>query len=212
MTSGLVDWALTTFGPYGVLGLIVLAVTEAVISPIPPDALLPILAKGQPMGYALYLGVVTTLASVAGAAIGYWVGDRFSPWVHRKFAGPRLARVEGWYREYGEWVVLLAGFTPLPFKIFTVSSGLLGLRFWPFMLASLIGRGARFVPEALLAARYGDQVLAWIDAYEIPLLIGAIVVLAGLWMYTRHRSGQTEAPAGPAPGTDTGTEPDVEDP
>lgn len=144
------------------------------------------------------LGVVTTLASVAGGAVGYWIGDRFSPWVHRKFAGPRLARVEAWYREYGEWVVLLAGFTPLPFKLFTVSSGLLGLRFWPFIVASLVGRGARFIPEALLAARYGDQVVAWIDRYELPVLAVTLLVLAGLWWYSQRRSnGETEQEDGP---------------
>lgn len=208
MTAGLVEWAQATLGPYGVLGLIVLAVTEAIISPIPPDALLPILAKGQPLGYALYLGVVTTVASVAGGAVGYWIGDRFSPWVHRKFSGPRLARVEAWYRDYGEWVVLLAGFTPLPFKIFTLTSGLLGLRFWPFMLAATIGRGARFVPEALLAARYGDQVLAWIDRYELPMLVAAVALLAGLWWYTRWRSNRADVP-GEEPPT---PEPDAEGP
>lgn len=192
MISGLAEWTQAVFGPYGVLGLIVVAVTEAIFSPLPPDALLPVLATGQSMSYALFLGVVTTVASVAGAAIGYWVGDRFSPWVHERYGGPKLERVEGWYQEYGEWVVLVAGFSPLPFKVFTLSSGLLRLRFWPFMAAALVGRGLRFIPEALLAARYGEAVLEWTDQYEIWLLIPTVLILVGLWLYSRHR-GQVEA-------------------
>lgn len=207
IVGGFVEWAQATLGPYGVVGLIVLAVTEAIISPVPPDALLPILAKGQPLGYALWLGVITTVASVAGGAVGYWIGDRFSPWVHRKFAGPNLARVETWYRDYGEWVVLLAGFTPLPFKIFTVTSGLLGLRFWPFMLAATIGRGARFVPEALLAARYGDAVIAWTDRYQWWILAGTVLALGLLWWYSRWRSSEGTG-AGPGEAATTEPEPD----
>lgn len=198
--SGLVEWAQATFGPYGVMGLIVLAVTEAIFSPVPPDVLLPVLAKGETWSYALYLGVVTTVASVAGGAVGYWVGDRFAPWVKRRYGGPRMRRVEAWYQKYGEWVVLVAGFTPLPFKIFTLTSGFLGLRFWPFILASLAGRGLRFIPEALLAAWYGDQVLAWLDQYELPALIAGGLLVVGLWLYTRHRGrARSQPPAGANP-------------
>lgn len=191
MISGLVEWAQATFGPYGVMGLVAIAFTEAIFSPVPPDVLLPVLAQGQTASYALYLGVVTTVASVVGGAVGYWIGDRFSPWVKRRYGGPKMQRLEAWYQEYGEWVVLLAGFTPLPFKLFTLTSGFLNLRFWPFMLAAVVGRGLRFVPEALLAARYGDEVLAWLDVYEVPALLAALAVLLGLWWYTRNRSPPT---------------------
>ncbi len=199
MISGLVEWAQATFGPYGELGLIVIAVTEAIFSPIPPDILLPVLARGEPWTYALYLGVITTVASVAGGAVGYWIGDRFSPWVKKRYGGERMQRVESWYQEYGEWVVLLAGFSPLPFKIFTLTSGFLGLRFLPFLLAAVVGRGLRFVPEALLAARYGDQVLAWTDRYELPMLAATLLILGALWWYSRHRNRSREdGPAEPS--------------
>lgn len=197
MISGLVDWAQATFGPYGVAGLIVLAVTEAIFSPIPPDVLLPVLAYQQSLPYALFLGVVTTLASAAGGAVGYWVGDRFSPWVHRRYGGPRMQRVAGWYQQYGEWVVLVAAASPLPFKVFTLTSGLLGLRFWPFLAAAVVGRGMRFIPEALLAARYGEEVLAWTDRYEGWVALAAVGVLVGLYIYSRYRADPTEADAAP---------------
>lgn len=194
LTQGLVEWARATLGPYGVLGLVVLAFTEAIISPVPPDALLPLLAIGTSVPYAVYLGLVTTLASVVGAAVGYWIGDQFSDWVHRRFASEHLAKAEAWYRQYGEWVVLVAAVSPIPFKVFTVTSGLLGLRFWPFMLAATVGRGARFVPEAVLASLYGEQVIAWIDAYELPLLLVAVIALGGLYLYSRLRSADEPSP------------------
>lgn len=183
--TGLVEWAQATFGPYGVLGLIVLAVTEAIVSPIPPDILLPVLALDQPWTYALYLGVITTVASVAGGAVGYWLGKEFSPWVHRRFAGPKLAKVEGWYDEHGEWIVLLAAFTPLPFKIFTVTSGLLRLRFWPFMAAAVVGRGLRFIPEALLSAYIGQEAIAWLERSGY-LVLGLTALAAVAWYLWRH--------------------------
>lgn len=202
--GGLVEWAQATFGPYGIIGLILLAFTEAIISPIPPDVLLPILAKGRSLTYAAWLGAITTVASVAGAAVGYWIGKTFSPWVHRKFSGPRLARVENWYTQYGEWIVVVAAVSPIPFKVFTVASGLLGLRFWPFMLAALVGRGLRFIPEALLAARYGDQVIAWIDRYQLEVGVVTLVGLVLFYLWTRHREAtdpeEPEAAPNPEPG------------
>lgn len=187
------DWAEAVFGPWGVLGLVVLAVTEAVVSPIPPDVLLPLLAIDEPWHTALLLGLLTTVASVAGGAIGYWVGDRFSPWVHRRWGGPRMVRVEGWYRTYGVWAVAVAAFTPIPFKLFTVTSGVLRLRFWPFVGASLVGRGLRFVPEAVLMSLYGRQAIAWLDAGGLIVLLITVVVVAALWAW--HRSSRPRAEA-----------------
>lgn len=197
LTETTVELVQRFFAGYEVLGLVVVAVTEAVFSPFPPDALLVVLATGRSLPYATFLGAVTTAASVAGGAVGYWIGDRFSDWAHRKFAGEHLARAEAWYQQYGEWVVGVAAFTPIPFKVFTVASGLLGLRFWPFMLAATVGRGVRFVPEAILASFYGERIVDWIDAYEIPLLVAALLALAGLYAYSR-----TRGEAGPAGGAE----------
>lgn len=146
------------------------------------------MAEAEPWHIAVLLGLVTTVASVAGGAVGYWVGVRFSPWVHRKFSGPRLEKAEAWYERYGEWIVVLAAFTPLPFKVFTVTSGLLGLRFWPFLAAAFIGRALRFVPEAVLASLYGEAVIAWLDRGGLIVLVVSLVVLAVL--YYTHRGAR----------------------
>lgn len=195
LVSGLVAWAKATFGPYGVWGLIVLALTEAIFSPIPPDVLLPVLAvpaegADPAYAYALYLGLITTVASVVGAAIGYWIGKRFSPWVHRKFEGERLRKVEAWYTEHGEWIVAIAAFTPIPFKVFTLSSGLFRMRFWPFVLAAFVGRGLRFVPEALLSARFGTQAIDWLDRGGLIVLVVLGLGLAGYYAWWSMRGEQ----------------------
>lgn len=201
LVGGLVAWAKATLGPYGIWGLILLAVTEAVVSPIPPDVLLPVLAlpaEGQApaYGYALWLGLVTTVASVVGGAIGYWIGSEFSPWVHRRFGGERLAKVERWYLSYGEWIVAVAALTPIPFKVFTVASGLLGMRFWPFIAAAFVGRALRFVPEALLAARYGNQAIAWLDRGGLVLLVVLGLAVALWYGYRTWRSPEPTDPDG----------------
>lgn len=189
LTETTVEWIQSVLPPgFEVAGLVLLAFTEATFSPIPPDPLLVVVAERATVPRAVFLGLVTTIASVAGAAVGYWIGDQFSDWVHRKFAGENLDRAEAWYQQYGEWVVLVAAFSPIPFKVFTVTSGLLGLRFWPFILAATVGRGIRYVPLAVLASLYGEQVLAWIDTYEIPLLVAGLLALAGLYAYSRYRS------------------------
>ena len=185
LTETTVEWIQQAFAGFEVLGLVLVSFTEAIVSPIPPDPLLAVLAEPASLPWAVTLGVVTTLASVAGGALGYGIGDRFSGWVHERFSGPKMDKAEHWYQEYGEWVVGLAALSPIPFKVFTVTSGLLQLRFWPFAVAATIGRGMRFLAVAILATFYGDAVIAWVDTYEIPLAILGLVVLAGLYWFTR---------------------------
>lgn len=207
VTEALVEWAQAVFGPYGALGLFALAFTEATFSPIPPDPLLAVLAEPVSVPRAVYLALVTTIASVAGAAVGYWIGDRFSEWAHRRFAGPRMDRVEEWYQEHGEWVVAGAALTPIPFKVFTITSGLLQLRFWPFVLASTAGRGLRYIPVAILATFYGEQVIAWVDTYEIPLLVASLVALVLFYVYTRDTASQAGGGEGSASEEEARPEP-----
>jgi len=202
LTETTVEWVQSVFAGYEVVGLVLVSFTEAILSPIPPDPLLAVLAEPASLPWAVTLGLVTTIASVAGGAVGYLVGDRFSEWAHERFAGPKMDRVEGWYQEHGEWVVGVAALSPIPFKIFTVTSGLLNLRFWPFAAAATVGRGVRFLAVAILATFYGDRVIAWVDAYEIPLAIAAVLALIAVYWFTRE-----DTTAGPE-----GTSRDLEEP
>jgi undecaprenyl-diphosphatase len=199
LTETAVEWVQAVFAGYEVLGLVLVAFTESVVSPVPPDPLLAVLAEPVTIPRALVLAGATTLASVAGGTLAYWIGDRFSEWAHRRFADPRLDRVERWYQEHGEWVVAVAAVTPVPFKVFTIASGLLQLRFWPFAIAATVGRGARFALVAVLATFYGEQVVAWVDTYEIPLAILGLVLLAAIYVWTRYRETSSSDPSAEAP-------------
>ena len=136
------------------LGLLTAA--EAIFFPIPPDPLLIALALRNP-STALLLAGLTTVASVAGGVVGHWLGLRFGrPLLHR-FPGRQVDRVEALFRRDGFWAVAIAAFTPLPFKLFTISAGIFGIPRTPFVLASIAGRGLRFFIIGGLIFLWGDR-------------------------------------------------------
>ncbi len=121
---------------------------ESVFWPIPPDVMLAPMSLSAP-ARAWRLALLTTLCSVAGAIVGYWLGYlMFDPWVlpmiKQLHYEAHLATTQAWFARYGIWVVLIAAFTPIPYKVFTVTAGLLQMAFLPFVLISLFGRGLRF--------------------------------------------------------------------
>ena len=138
----LVDWADSPAGP---VMLAVLTAAEAITFPLPPDPLLIALALRHPES-ALLLAGLTTAASVAGGVVGHWLGLRFGRPLLRHLPSRHVERVEALFQRHGFWAVVLAGLTPLPYKVFTISAGVFGIGIprLPFVLASIVGRGARF--------------------------------------------------------------------
>ena len=138
-----------------------LTVAESSFFPIPPDVMLIPMSVARPKR-ALWLALLTTVCSVVGGVIGYLIGyfafEAVRPMIEAAGYGEHLVRAELWYAEWGVWVVFLAGFSPIPYKIFTVTSGALALALGPFVLASFVGRGARFFLVAWLAGRFGPVV------------------------------------------------------
>lgn len=130
-----------------------LSAAEAVFFPIPPDVML------IPMGLAdnqrvWRFALLCTVASVAGACIGYALGflggEALQEWLNNSRWSGAFAQIQSEFLQHGVWIMLLAGFTPLPYKIFTLSAGLLGLAFPLFIMTSLIGRASRFMLVAAL--------------------------------------------------------------
>jgi len=138
-----------------------LTVAESSFFPIPPDVMLIPMSVARPRR-ALWLALLTTVCSVVGGVIGYLIGyfafEAVRPMIEAAGYEGHLLRAELWYSEWGVWVVFLAGFSPIPYKIFTVTSGALALALGPFVLASFVGRGARFFLVAWLAGRFGPVV------------------------------------------------------
>ena len=170
------------------LGL--LSFAEASFFPIPPDVLLIPLCLGKmkkAFRFAFICSIASVLGGVAGYAIGAFAWDELSGLFFQYIPGftpEKFDQLKSWYEEWGWPLVFIAGFSPIPYKIFTVASGVLGMALWPFILASAISRSARFFLVAFLLAKFGEPMKEKIDKHFNllallfgVLLIGGIVVL-----------------------------------
>ncbi len=147
--------------------LAAISFAEASFFPIPPDVLLIPMALARPER-AWRLALTCTVASVAGGALGYYIGyalfDQLAqPLLHAYHYDAAFARFQQTYAEYGLWVILVKGLTPIPYKIVTIASGAANFNFGLFMLASLITRGARFFLVATLLHFFGEPVRIFIE-------------------------------------------------
>ncbi len=188
----LADWTLD-FADSGaaVVALVLVSLSESVFFPVPPDPLLIAIGIRQPEA-AIWLAALCTVASVAGAVIGRWLGIRFGrPLLHR-FASPdKVDAAERMYRKYGAWAVIASAITPIPFKVFTVLSGVMGMELKGFVLAALVGRGLRFMTVGVLIALYGESVEELIrERFEyvtIGVLAAGVALVAVLLAARRFR-------------------------
>ena len=154
---------------------------ESVFFPIPPDVMLAPMSLGQP-SKAWRFALITTLTSILGGIAGYWLGwfafdSLIAPWVESMGYQDKLDTAIHWFGEYGVWVVFIAGFSPIPYKIFTVSAGFLHMAFLPFLLASAVGRGMRFFLVAGLM-RWGGPAMESKLREWVEVLGWAVVILA----------------------------------
>jgi len=123
--------------------LAIVSFAESSFFPVPPDVMLAPMVLGN-RKRAWRLAGLTTIASVAGGILGYFLGG-FGEWLVTIYgAQATLALAQQWFADYGIWIILVAGFTPVPYKIFTISAGMMGMSLVAFIFASIIGRGARF--------------------------------------------------------------------
>jgi membrane protein YqaA with SNARE-associated domain len=165
--------------PWAVAILAIDSFTESIINPIPPDPLLIAIAIGNPRN-ALWLAALVTATSVLGALIGHWLGLHFGrPIVLRFFSEVKIAKVEQMFQKYGAWAVLLAAFTPIPYKVFTVTAGVMEMERRPFIIASIIGRGARFFILGILIFAFGEAIQGFIETqFEVLTVVSSIVLIA----------------------------------
>ena len=178
------DWA--------ALALAVLSFCESIFFPVPPDPLLIGIGILQPEN-ALWLAAVVTVSSVAGALVGHWLGKRLGrPLLNRIASENKVLAVERMFHRHGAPAILIAAFTPLPYKVFAISAGVLDMDRRMFVVTSLIGRGARFFLLGGLIFFYGDSVQDFIqrnfDLLTIAsgVAVAVIAVLAALYMHQRR--------------------------
>jgi membrane protein YqaA with SNARE-associated domain len=166
----LYDWVLHWADtPYGTPALFILAFSESSFFPVPPDILLIGLALAIPKKSFKY-AAICTIGSVLGGMLGYLIGLKFIETVGMKvmtFYGliEKYEYIQDLYIRYDAWVVGIAGFTPVPYKVFTIAAGAFKIDFPVFILASLAGRAGRFFLVAALIYRFGPSIKDFIDKY-----------------------------------------------
>lgn len=160
---------------YGPLGLLLVGFTEAWFFPVPPDVVLIALALNAPR-LAFWYALAATAASVLGGVFGYFLGSRAGrPILDRFVPAKTVDQMDRLFARYGGWAVAIAGFTPIPYKVFTVGSGVFRIDMVVFVLASILGRGARFFIEAIVIFSFGQGAGAFLSRYLELTTIGAAV-------------------------------------
>ena len=167
--------------------LFLLSVAESSFFPLPPDVMLLPMCLAQP-NRVWRLAGITTIGSVLGGVIGYAIGAYAFGFIEPVFADSgymdSYLHAVRWFEEWGFWAIFVAGFSPIPYKVFTIAGGAMGMALLPFVVASFIGRGARFYLLALLIRVFGHTAdslvrkhmdrIGWIMVGMI--LIGIIVL------------------------------------
>ena len=164
-----------------------LSFAESSFFPIPPDVMLAPMSLANTQRAWRY-ALITTLFSVLGGAAGYLIGmfafDLIQPWLQSAGYLDKYQLAVDWFNEWGIWVVFIAGFSPIPYKVFTIAAGVIAMAFLPFIIASLIGRGARFFIVAGLMVWGGEKMDAamrqYVDRIGWGMVAVSVIVLGWL--------------------------------
>lgn len=189
----LYDWVIHFANtPHGGRALFGLSFAESSFFPVPPDVLLAPLALGAPRKWA-YFATLCSVASILGGILGYVIGvflwSAIGPWAYAHLGAIGLteenfAKFQNLYEKYDFWVVFTCGFTPLPYKVCTISAGVAGINFPGFLIASALSRSTRFFLVAGLMGWKGERIRPFIEKYFnwfslafVALLIGGFLVI-----------------------------------
>lgn len=175
-------WARHRHAPWYLAGM---SFAESSFFPIPPDVMLAPMSLAQP-NRAVFFATLTTLASVVGGIFGYLIGmfafELIEPaLVESRYYEKYLLATE-WFDEWGFLAIFIAGFSPIPYKVFTITAGVIGMAFLPFLFASFVGRGARFYLVALLMAWGGaameEKLRHWVDWLGWLTVLVVVIIVA----------------------------------
>ncbi|MGD9584157.1 MAG: YqaA family protein [Lysobacterales bacterium] len=168
------------------LGL--LSFSEAIFFPVPPETMLAPMTLAAPRHWALFAGISlfwSTLGALVGYAIGHFAADALQPLMLQFGYGERFAEIERMAAEQGFWLLLIGGFTPVPFKLLTLASGAVSMPMLPFLAGAIVGRGKRVFLVAGLIRIGGERAEAWLRAHveHLGMLVLMLIVLLFLAWY-----------------------------
>lgn len=190
MLRKIYDWCIAAADkPYAIWLLGAMAFAESSVFPIPPDTMLIPMSLARPKR-AWAFATLCTATSVAGGLFGYGIGaylyGSVGQWlIHLYGYGDKVETFRQAYAQYGSWIILLKGLTPIPYKVVTITSGFAGFNIALFVVCSIVARGARFYLTAFLLNRYGMRARAiieerlgfWVTISVCVLVIGVIAAL-----------------------------------
>ncbi|HDH04108.1 MAG TPA: DedA family protein [Nitrospirae bacterium] len=187
----LYDWVLHwAETPYAIPALFLLSFSESSFFPVPPDVLLITLAISIPkkaFKYALICMIASVLGGILGYGIGFYGYETIGRPIVDFYHGQEIMNaIRIKYDEYGFLGILIAAITPIPYKVFTIASGVFEFDFWSFLLASILGRSARFFIVAGLIWKFGPAIKDFIEKYFNILSIIFVILLAGGFILIRY--------------------------
>lgn len=174
------NWSRHRHAPYYLAGV---SFAESSFFPIPPDVMLVSMGLANPQN-SWRNAWIATLCSVLGGAFGYLLGflgiELLEPYITASSYAESYVQVTEWFKLWGVWIVVIAGFTPLPYKLFTITAGAMSMAFLPFMMASFIGRSLRFFLVSSLMIFTGEKLhqhlRRYVDIIGWSMLIIFVIV------------------------------------
>ena len=168
----------------------VVSFLESALLPLPPpDVMLIPMTLSKPASWwrlATWTTFTSVLGGIAGYLLGTWAYEWLGPLIENWGYGQKFEQVKSLFDRWGIWAILVAGFSPIPYKLFTISAGLLSMAFIPFVIASAAGRGMRFFLVSLLVAKAGPSIeplivkyIEWLGWLTVALLI----IIVGIYQY-----------------------------
>ena len=179
----ILDWSSSRFA---IFWLSLISFLESSILPYPIQDLLLASMSLKNRSKAYYFDTICTISSVLGAIAGYFIGvyaiNFIMPMLDKLNYLPELYSAEQLFNNYGVLIILIAGFSPIPYKLFTISAGMMSMPLLPFVAFSIIARGARYFLISLLVRKFGKKTDAWLNKYIDRLGYLLIIVVAlGIW-------------------------------
>jgi undecaprenyl-diphosphatase len=179
----------------GTVGLFLLAFTDSFISPVVPEvALLPLCLANREL--AVYYAMVAWIASILGSFIGYFIGYKIGPLCVTRFVPEKhWLRMKNLVEQYGAWALFWGAIAPLPYKVLSISAGVLTIDIKIFILVTIIGRFKRFMIEGILIYYLGDTAIELgqsVLTHKPLLLITTIIIIGGAYHLTKHFRGKLD--------------------
>jgi membrane protein YqaA with SNARE-associated domain len=196
LSNWVLNWAHTPFAP---IALLILAFSESVFFPIPPDLLLIVLVLGYRTRAFKYV-IYCTMGSVSGALVGYclghfmwinssgnftWFADLFFQNLPGVFTD-LFVRIKELYGKWDFWIIFTGGFTPIPYKIFTITAGVFDISLVMFFLSSIISRGLRYAIIAFVLWKFGPAIKLFIEKYYKRIVLGFTLCLLSFFLFFKY--------------------------